>query len=294
MSDIYMNILTKKSIIITGGYGHIGSHLALELIAMGNAVTIIDNNSNNSVCHIDNAKIYTMHYKDIDKIEDADKYEYLFHLGEYARVEQSLQDFDKCFENNMHMHKILDFCRSRDVKLIYAGSSTKFTKNVSGFTLSPYTFTKFVNSELVNMYAKWYGLDYAIVYFHNVYGGNEHSTGKYATVVGKFLALAKQGSLTLPVTSPGTQIRNFTHILDTVEALVLVALKGHGDGYGIASDEEISIIELTQLIGLEADLQPASVANRMETAIHNQKLKKLGWTAKKSLKDYIKAELEKC
>ena len=60
-------------------------------------------------------------------------------------------------------------------------------------------------------------MDYTIVYFYNVYGDNEIGSGKYATVVAKFLNMVKQGKVSLPVTFPGTQLRNFTHIDDIID-----------------------------------------------------------------------------
>ena len=67
------------------------------------------------------------------------------------------------------------------------------------------------NKHLIN-YARWFGLNYAIVYFYNAYGGNEYS-GKYATLIGKYLKLFKDKSSSLPVVKPGTQKRNFTTFL---------------------------------------------------------------------------------
>ena len=80
-------------------------------------------------------------------------------------------------------------------------------------------------------FSSWFGLDYAIVYFYNVYGGNEISDGQFATVIGKFKKLVSEGEKSLPVVEPGQQLRNFTHYSDIISGLVTVALKGSGDGF---------------------------------------------------------------
>ena len=93
----------------------------------------------------------------------------------------------------------MEFWRQTGAKLIYSGSSTKFSEEGKGRHLSPYTAAKALNTELLVDYAQWYNLPYAIVYFYNVYGGRELSHGDYATVVGKFKNLVANGAKSLPV-----------------------------------------------------------------------------------------------
>ena len=61
-----------------------------------------------------------------------------------------------------------------------------------------YAWTKSTNTKHLINYARWFGLNYAIVYFYNAYGGNELSSGKYATLIGKYLKLFKDKSSSLP------------------------------------------------------------------------------------------------
>ena len=124
-----------------------------------------------------------------------------------------------------------------------------------------------------------------------MYGKREISNGKYSTVVAKFLNIKKEGGTTLPVTSPGTQRRNFTHVDDIVDGLILVALKGEGDHYGIGSPESFNILELAKMIGLQPTMMPKVKGNRATADVFSQKTIELGWSAKNNLKDYIKASL---
>ncbi len=113
--------------------------------------------------------------------------------------------------NTSPFYQVLKLASHHNAKLIYSGSSTKFSVELESVE-SPYSFTKRINTELLVMYANWFKLKFAITYFYNVYGPGEISDGKYATVIAKFIKLKKQKAEYLPITKPGTQERVFTHI----------------------------------------------------------------------------------
>lgn len=279
-------------IIVTGGEGFIGSALCHKLADMDHTVISVDNQFNTSArkWH-DDVTYYTMEAEELGYETELDC-DYIFHLGEYARVEQSFDDFDTVMDYNYHSFPaILNFAKEKNAKLIYSGSSTKFAEG-GGKNMSPYAFTKAQNTELLKNYADWYGLDYTIVYFYNVYGEGENGEGKYATVVQKFLEMAFNGAEKFPVTSPGTQLRNFTHIDDIVDGLILAGFRGQGDNYGIGSDTKYSILDLVDMLGGDAEMRPPRPGNRMNGELKTDKLKALGWSAKKDLKDYIREELD--
>ena len=211
----------------------------------------------------------------------------IYHLGEYSRVEQSFDDIDKVLLfNKIGTLKVLEFCRKRGCKLVYAGSSTKFGDGGIGKDQSPYAWSKSSNTELIINYGNWYNLNYAIVYFYNVYGKREIRTGKYATLIALFTEKMKKGE-PLTVVSPGTQQRNFTHIDDIVDGLLLVGQKGKGDGYGIGSPETYTVLEIAQLFGGEIQMLPERKGNRMTAEVVTKKTEALGWRAKKHIKDFI-------
>jgi UDP-glucose 4-epimerase len=206
-------------------------------------------------------------------------------LGEYSRVEQSFNDIRLVHKyNTQGTFQILEYVRDTGAKLIYAGSSTKFSDN--GADASPYAFTKAQNTQLVMNYGEWFGIDYAITYFYNVYGGREIKEGKYATLIALFKEQMKQDKK-LKVVSPGTQERNFTHIDDIIDALVLIGEQGEGDGYGISSDKSYSILEVARMFGGEIEMLPERLGNRMSGKVVTEKIKALGWRTKHNLKDYI-------
>jgi UDP-glucose 4-epimerase len=188
--------------------------------------------------------------------------------------------------NVLGTFKVLEFCRKNNVRLIYAGSSTKFGDNIGGRNESPYAWSKANNTVLVNNYGKWFGINYAITYFYNVYGGREIYEGKYATLIGIFSQKFKNKEV-LPVVSPGTQRRAFTYIDDIVNGLILVGEKGFGDGYCIGSEKTYSVLEIAKLFGGEIKMLPEKKGDRKTTTIDLTKMRELGWSTESNIKQYI-------
>ena len=208
-------------------------------------------------------------------------------MGEYSRVEQSFEDIELVMQFNAYpFFELLKLTAHHNAKLIYSGSSTKFSDNLKKVE-SPYSFTKRLNTELLVNYAKWFKFNYAITYFYNVYGENEIYKGKYATVIAKFLSLKKNKVNKLPITKPGNQRRRFTHIDDVINGLILVGKKGIGDNFGIGADKSYSIIELAKMLKMNYVMKPAKKGNRLNAKLITSKTKKLGWRPKKNLKEYI-------
>ena len=171
-------------ILVTGGAGFIGSHLCEKLSQDGDEVFSLDNYSTGSIeNHVDNVTYIKGETKNIEKLVNITP-DIIYHLGEYSRVEQSFKDIENVWNTNKNgTFSVLQFCRKTKAKIVYAGSSTKFGDGGLGRSQSPYAWTKASNTELVRNYANWFGIEYAISYFYNVYGGREISTGKYATLI---------------------------------------------------------------------------------------------------------------
>lgn len=275
-------------ILVTGGAGFVGSNLC-EALAK---------DTNNEVYSLDNYFTGSRenHVEGVTYIEGSTEHIFelidfvpvlVYHLGEYSRVEQSFDDIDKVLLfNKIGTLKVLEFCRKHQCKLVYAGSSTKFGDGGIGKDQSPYAWSKSSNTELVKNYGNWYRLEYAIVYFYNVYGKREIRTGKYATLIALFTEKMRKGE-PLTVVSPGTQQRNFTHIDDIVAGLLIVGEKGKGDGYGIGSLETYTILEIAQLFGGKIEMLPERRGNRMTAEVITQKTEALGWKAQRHIKEFI-------
>lgn len=278
----------KKLILVTGGAGFIGSHLCARLVKDGHRVISLDNYfTGNRENHVSGVDYREGHTKDIEKriLETPD---IIYHLGEYSRVEKSLEEPALVWDLNKDgTFGVLEFWRKKGGKLMYAGSSTKFGDGGLGRMQSPYAWTKASNTELVRNYSTWYGLPHAITYFYNVYGPGERA-GAYGTVIEIFRQKQKADE-PLTVNAPGTQKRNFTHVDDIIDGLVLVGGDGMGDDFGIGNEEAYSILEVAKLFGGEIVMKPAPQGNRMTADIDTSKTRSLGWSPKKKLADYIAA-----
>lgn len=280
--------MNKKKILVTGGAGFIGSHLCerlakdknVEVYSLDNYFTGSKNN------HVDNVTYIEGNTVDIESLITF-KPDMVYHLGEYSRVEQSFDDMKKVWEYNKNgTFRVLEFVRKVGCKILYAGSSTKFGDGGLGRSASPYAWTKATNTELVVNYGNWYNVPYAITYFYNVYGDREIQTGKYATLIALFKEKMKN-SESLTIVSPGTQKRNFTHIDDILDGLILVGENGYGDEFGIGSEEAYSILDVAQMYGGKIEMLPERRGNRMIAEVVSEKTKALGWKPKRKLIDYI-------
>lgn len=280
--------MNKQKILVTGGAGFIGSHLCKRLAK----------NQNNDVYSLDNYftgsrenHIANVTYIEGSSFDIANLVKFIphmvYHLGEYSRVEQSFDDIEKVWKFNKDgIFSVLEFVRTAGCKILYAGSSTKFGDGGMGRSTSPYAWTKASNTELVKNYGAWFNVPYAITYFYNAYGPGEIQTGKYATLIALFKEKMKNGE-PLTIVSPGSQRRNFTHIDDIIDGLVLVGENGFGDEFGIGSPEDYTINEIAKMFGGNIEMLPERKGNRMTADVITANTQALGWKAKKNIKDYI-------
>ena len=278
----------KNKILVTGGAGFVGSHLCDRLAQdQNNEVYSLDNYFTGSEDnHVPNVVYITGDTVDISKLVTF-RPDMVYHLGEYSRVEQSFDDIETVWRYNKDgIFAVLEFVRKAGCKILYAGSSTKFGDGGLGRSASPYAWTKATNTELVMNYGQWFDVPYAITYFYNVYGRREIQTGRYATLIALFKDKMNINEA-LTIVSPGSQQRNFTHIDDIIDGLVLVGENGFGDEFGIGSPETFTVLEVAQLFGGEIKILPERKGNRMTADVLAEKTKALGWSCRRNLAAYV-------
>ena len=283
----------SKMVLVTGGAGFVGSHLCERLVREGYHVISLDNYFTGSKeNHVAGVEYREGHTKDIASLVPETPH-LIYHLGEYSRVAKSLEEPALVFDLNVQgTFGVLEYWRVKGCKLVYAGSSTKSVgpraDGTTGRNLAPYTWMKASNTELVENYARWYNLPYAITYFYNVYGPRERSgVDAYGTVIETFIQ-ARKHNTPCEVRSPGTQTRAFTHVLDTVEGLVLVGEKGQGDEYGISAQETFSLLEVVDLLGAQSTVLPATLTTRSDAGtVDTANVEALGWKQQYTLPAYI-------
>jgi UDP-glucose 4-epimerase len=281
--------MAERTILVTGGAGHAGSHLIEALVAAGGARVIsLDNYFiGRETNHISGAEYRRGHTRHIEALVPETP-DIVFHLGEYARVAHSFEDVQKVYDMNVDgTFAVVEFCRNRGVgKLVYSASSTKFAIEGDGRHQNPYSFTKALNVDLINDYGRWYGLPYAICYFYNGYGPRELGEGPYATLIAIFQHQYLTGQ-PLTVVAPGTQKRAFTYIKDLARGIVLVGEKGSGDGYALGNSESYTVREIAEAFGGPIRMVEG-YPGRTESANDSTKAREeLGWTPTVRIMDYI-------
>ena len=287
-------MIPKKKIVVTGGAGFVGTNLIKFLLNKTNLNIIsIDNySSGNKKNHIKNSRVKYLkgETSDISKIiKNSKNIKSLFHFGEFARIYQSFSHMNECIKSNsIGTNAVFNYCLKNKIKLIYSATSASLGNKGNDKNLSPYSFTKAKNLELLENLKQWFKFKYEVIYFYNVYGPYQISTGKMSTVIGIFEDHFKKGKA-LPVVRPGTQSRRFTHIFDTVEICYLAWRKNLCRHYSIANKKSYTILEVAKMFKSKVKYLKSRPGERYASALIDRNLsnkihKKFG---KKNLRDYI-------
>ena len=268
----------KNIIIVTGGAGFIGSNLIKVLLEKTRYKVIsLDNYSSGKVKnHISNKRVSYIRSdtKNIDKKigKYKKKINSIFHFGEFARIYQSFGKFNECFSSNSIGSKaVFKFCLENKIKLIYSATSASLGNNGKDKNLSPYSFTKSKNLELLENLKRWFNFKYEVVYFYNVYGPGQICKGDMATVIGIFEEQFRN-NYPLTVVRPGNQSRRFTHIDDTTEACYYAWKKNKNRHYSISSRESYTIIEVAKMFSPRIKYLPPRLGERYASALTNMNL----------------------
>ena len=183
----------KNVIIVTGGSGFVGSNLIELLLKKTNLkiISLDDYSTGIKKNHIKSKRVKYIKGSTLNIKKILSKYKRkiisIFHFGEFSRIFQSFNNFQKCFESNSGGSKeVFKFCLDNKIKLIYSATSASLGNKGNDKNLSPYAFTKAKNLELLENLKKWFNLKYEVIYFYNVYGPKQIKTGAMATVIGIF------------------------------------------------------------------------------------------------------------
>jgi len=277
-----------KNILVTGGAGFVGTNLIKRLLKEGHAVVSIDNYSTGF--HINHQEGAIYYSEDCSKITDYSafgKFDIVYHLAAIARIQPSFQQPLEYFHANaVATFNIAKYCADNNIPLQFAGSSSHH----SGKFQNPYTFAKDVSEEIVMLCQQLYGLKATITRFYNVYGPYHLKEGGYCTVIGKWeKAIEDMNPIT--IYGDGTKRRDFTHINDIVDALLLIEQKqawGHifelGRGVNFSIKEVADMFEYDHII-YESDKPGEAIATLCNDL---EAFNILGWKATRNLQDYIK------
>ncbi|MDD4910353.1 MAG: GDP-mannose 4,6-dehydratase [Candidatus Omnitrophica bacterium] len=256
-------------VLITGGAGFIGSHLAEAYLRKGDEVTILDDLSTGSWDNIasfeDNPRLHVMtgsilNGPVVEKL--VDKCDVIFHLAAAVGVELVVKRPLESLTTNIKGSEIvIDMAYRYHKKILITSTSEIYGKNTNGplketddrILGSPlksrwgYSTAKAVDEMLAYIYWKEKGLPSIIVRLFNTVGPRQ--TGSYGMVIPRFVKQAINNE-NITVYGSGKQTRCFLHVGDAVNAIAaLMDEKGAvGEVFNIGSQEEVSIEKLAEKI----------------------------------------------
>ena len=268
----------KNIIIVTGGAGFVGSNLInLFLKKTKFKIFSLDNYSTgNKKNHIKNKRVkyFKCDTKEISSVLKKYKKNVhsIFHFGEFSRIYQSFLKMNECINSNsIGSHAVFNFCLKNKIKLIYSATSASIGNQGRDKNLSPYAFTKAKNLELLENLKKWFNFKFEIIYFYNVYGPGQISSGSMATVIGIFEEQFKKNK-PLTVVKPGTQSRRFTHVQDTVDACVKAWKTNRCRHYSISNKKSYTINQVAKMFNTKIRYLPPRRGERYASALTNMYL----------------------
>ena len=165
-------------------------------------------------------------------------------MAALSRIQPSFENPTETFRVNVRgTEAVCEWARHNNVKVVYAGSSSKHHDP----SQSPYAMYKYLGEEVCKLYKKTYGLNVEICRFYNVYGPNEIIEGDWAAVIGIWRRQVRDGEK-ITIIGDGEQRRDFTHVVDICD-FVRVGLvdNKHEDEWELGTGMNYSINEVYEI-----------------------------------------------
>ena len=295
-------------IIITGGAGFIGSHIA-EKLSKKNKVIILDNLTTGRIKNIDSFKNKIIFKKvDLSKkpsswikiFKNVDK---VFHLAALADIVPSIQQPNEYYDSNVTgTLNVLEACRKYKVKkIVYAASSSCYgianqipTNEKAPISPQyPYALTKQLGESLILHWSKIYKINSTSLRLFNVYGSRSRTSGTYGAMLGVFFAQKLAGK-PFTVVGDGSQKRDFTYVSDVVDAFIKASnSRKSGDIYNVGSGKAVSVNYIVKLLKGKKIFIKKRPGEPDITFADIKKIKKmLNWSPKISIENGIKKIME--
>lgn len=295
------------SVAVLGGAGFIGSNLVDQLLAQGHEVTVLDNFSEgkreNLPKNNDKLEVIRGDIRDFDTVRRVlDHKDWVFHMAAMSRIQPSITDPLLAVHQNMvGTANVLEACRQGGVKrVVYSASSSAYgnvndpplREDMPTDCMNPYSLTKKVGEEMMEVYRKLYGLSTVSLRYFNVYGPKHQEEGDYATVIAIFMRQLRY-SYPMTVVGTGEKRRDFTFVGDVVRANIMAAMNRESCGtINIGTGQNHSINEVAELVAKVCGKLPNKVhiadrpAEAMVTKADVTKAwEVLGWKPTVSLED---------
>ncbi len=256
--------MQSRRVIVTGGAGFVGSHLAEELVNRVYHVTILDDLSTGKIENIedllknDNVEFIQGSVTDLILLQKLFKgVQYVFHQAAIPSVPRSIEDPYTSHEVNMTgTLNVLLAAKAQAVrKVIYASSSSVYgdtptlpqREDMILSPMSPYAVAKLAGEYYCQVFHYVYGLPTACLRYFNVYGARQDPNSQYAAVIPRFIRWVGSGESPV-IFGDGEQTRDFTFVKDVAGANILVAESEACGVFNIGWGRSTSINRLAELI----------------------------------------------
>jgi UDP-glucose 4-epimerase len=282
--------MNSKKILVTGGAGAIGYSLIKKLIELDNEVVSWDNYSAGTISNHHEKAIYShRHTKEANENTIDSSFDLVYHLGEYSKVVPSFDEIETAFDYNiLGSFNLINRCNQLNIPIVYAGSSTRLAE--PGELHSPYAFFKSTIAKLIEGYSDWYGLRFNICYFYNVFGpGTNLWANEWQSVINIFKK-QREEEIPLTITGDGTQKRDFTHVNDIIQGLILAGDNIRNEQFQLGTGKEYSILEIAAAFDHPIEFIPPRPGDRKNGLAHIEHTSKtLGYKPTINVIEYIKS-----
>ena len=293
-------------ILVTGGAGFIGSHIAEYLVQRGDDVTILDNLNTGKIENLSkvNNDINFVNgdireYKLLEKlVSDSDG---VFHEAALASVQQSLKMQDEYFDVNVSgTENILKLAKEYGFKVVYASSSSVYgnpkqipiKESDDRSTVNPYAQTKLEAELLAEKYSEM-GVKVIGLRYFNVFG--KRQSKEYAGVIKLFLERIRN-ELPPKINGDGTQSRDFVHVDDVVNANIMSMNNDvTHEFFNVGTNSSITVLDLAKTVieasglGVEPIFGPPLNGDVRKTMANIDLIEqKIGWKPSRMLVDWLK------
>lgn len=247
----------RGRVLVTGGAGFIGSHLAEALAARGYRVGVADNLSTGRAENLSpGVELFRIDIRDapaVDRLWGEFRPGVVFHLAAQTSVRRSTGDpAEDAATNVLGSINVFEACVRHGVdKVVYASSGGAVYGEPGELPvredhpvrpLSPYGLSKFVAEQYLRLYGECYGLRYSILRYPNVYGPRQDPYGE-AGVVAIFSRTLLDGGRPV-IFGDGLQTRDYVYVDDVVDATLRCLDRGDGGVYNLGWGREVSVLEL--------------------------------------------------
>jgi nucleoside-diphosphate-sugar epimerase len=277
-----------RKVLVTGGGGFIGSHLASALLKQGHSVRILDNFSTGSRSNLDvlrgEAEIVEGDIQSYERVNRAvTGCDLVFHEAALPSVPRSIQDpLTSNATNVIGTLNVLLASRDQDIKrVILASSSSVYGANSSlpkredhqTLPISPYATAKLASENYARSFHEVYGLETVALRYFNVFGPRQDPNSEYAAVIPRFLTRIAAGEPPV-IFGDGDQSRDFTYVDNVVQANLLAIdapSSAAGHSYNVACGERTTLNDLCDELKsiLKSDVEPVRTVGRPGDVRHS-------------------------